>query len=523
MLLNIFIDLFTYLKYILSGDSANLIKMRELKALYKVFKPSKYRYITRDKKITNNFLQKIYLLFLSINDFKILLDTTIFSSDEKRAQIYLNHFIESFLSEDIRAKKEKFTKDMIWKKIMEAENVSKTVKGIEDEFIMYKSFLNKKNLPRLEEEYYLMYKLNSLATFNFELFFSKFDPYYTLPSQPNYAPVLGDEIIVDVEDLYFLITSLPKKVDLTNAFEKLYMKNEGDYKSLAKKSQQSVNKIFKMISDDLSPRILISLCKYIKEDIKYTISIQPKFFSILDRYRKDIETVFMRNKEFVLEKYSEKSLQQDVESLFNGKHLLNINGFTDTLKKAIETNNLDPISGIMALKITKTFIMEIYEKSIKDTMNTLILEAFFSEKEYQMEFSNVFFAANELRDIVSGCEELLSGSGKNSFSHLEILIKNYKMDNKVAENKITMQVDLINERIRHCNEKCANVLYKLANNVYNIIQDYKGQKAIYVTNIKAIKGSQNKEFINQLAKAYNDIAKYIKIIKNFIIVKSSVK
>ena len=46
MILNIFGDLSIYLKYLLSGDPTSIVKLKELKRLYKTFKPSKYHYIT---------------------------------------------------------------------------------------------------------------------------------------------------------------------------------------------------------------------------------------------------------------------------------------------------------------------------------------------------------------------------------------------------------------------------------------------------------------------------------------------
>jgi hypothetical protein len=519
----ILVGFFTYIKYLISGDTASLSKIKELKILFKTFKSSKYRYITKDKIITNLFLQKIYNLYSSIIEIKAILSTTLFSNDEAKSMIYLNHYIDSSLPEDVRSKKDRFTKENMWQRIMEAENATKTIKEIEDEFLSYKNILNKKNLPKVESEYFLLYRLNSLTTFNFELFFSKFDMDYMSPAQPVYSPISGDDVLNEIEDLYFLISSLPAKLDLTEAFEKLYMRNQGDYKMQAKKAQQAASKIYKIISDELSPQILLNLCRYITENTKLVIDVQQKYFSILDKYRAEVESRFMKNKDAVLEKYSEKSLQQDIHSLFNGKLLLKIESYSESLRQLIENNNFEQISGIQAIRITKTFVLEIYEKMIKDVINVLILEGFFAEKEQQTDFSNLFFSANELTEVVTECEEKLSGTGKYSFNTLELLLKNYKTSSKVGENKIKMQIESINEKIRSCNERCANVLYKLASNIYLILQDYKTQKPSYITNIKAVKGSQNKEFISLLANSYNNIAKYIKIIKNFIVVKNEKK
>jgi len=162
MQFNIFSDLFLYFKFLISGDTTNIIKYKELKSLYKSFRPAKYRYITKEKKITNLFLQRIYTFYSHINEFKPILDTTLFDQDEKKSQLYLNYFIESNLADDIKNKREKFTKDSMWKKMMESDNPTNTIKEIEDEFILYKNFLSKTNMPKIDKEYYFLYMLNQL-------------------------------------------------------------------------------------------------------------------------------------------------------------------------------------------------------------------------------------------------------------------------------------------------------------------------------------------------------------------------
>jgi len=314
---------------------------------------------------------------------------------------------------------------------------------------------------------------------------------------------------------------LPPKTDLTQAFIKL-IRNPEQSKSLSKKVQTGIDKIYKMITDELSAQIIINMCKYISENTKLKIKIESKELSILDKYKKEMENRFYKNKDYILEKYSEKSLQHDIKSLFQNITLSNINGVTDELSNLLEQNGIDPISGIQALKITKTFILEIYEMQIRDVLNSVIVEGFYIEKDFQNEFSNKFFSVNELKEYILGVEENLSNSPKNSFSYLNTMLKN--LNSKTAPsnmNKVIYLIEQLNEKIKYINEKCAAILYKIGADVYKIINDYKQQKPVYISNIKIIKGNQNKEFIQQLVNSYNDIAKYIKIIKNFITIDTT--
>lgn len=523
MIYSVFADLMFYIKCMVSGNQAALIKYKELSVLFNTFKSSKYKYILKDKKITNLFLQKVYGLYKSTSLLKSMFESSIFSTDDKKAAIFLNYFIDVNSPPEISSKKERFTKEAMWQKMVESENATKTMKTIEDEFNMYKNFFTKVRMPKFEQDYSLMYKLYQLSTFNFELFFSKFDHEFNPNSDvpPNHTPLHGEEILNDIKDLYFLITSLPPKTDLAGAFGKLFIRiNEENYKTYAKNCVTAVNNTYKIIQDELAQDKLITLARYISEDPKLKIPVEQKSFSILERYRKEVEERFVKSKELILQKYSEQSQIHEIKDLIKDKSLLHIEGYTEELVEALDKNNFDHIAGIQALKITKTFIFYNYEQTIKETINSFILEAFFNEKDYQTAFSNKFFAANEILEFFKNFEESLSGGGSNSLKQLFLMFSKNGVTNEL---KVKRMIEILNEKIEGCNKKCAEVFYAVGVKIYEILQDYKAPKPLKINNIKTIKGVQNKEFMNQLAACYNDIAKYIKIVKNFINVDTSAK
>lgn len=517
------IGFFTYIKYILTGNNSELEKIRLLNAIYKSFKSSKYKYIGKDKIITNLFLSKIYALYQSTLSYKQVLESTIFSSDEKRSQLFLHFIIESNLPKEIAAKKDKFTKEAIWQKIMDGENPHKTIKALESEFNMYKNYFSRYNMPKFESEYHALYKFYNLATFNFETFFSKFDSSYSKLSNaaPSYTPVNGSEILNDLKDVYFLIASLPQKIDTSNILSKLFERTtDSDAKVMTKNSINSINSIYKMALDDLSPDKIMNLCRFISEDIRLKINVEQKQVSILDKFRKETEDRFTKTKDVVLEKYSEQTLLQDIKALFKGQDLLKIKGYNEEVANSLDANNYTSIAGIQAFRITKTFIMVNYETNIKETVNTLILEGFFTEKEYQTQFSNIFFAINELKEHFLEQEEIIANSGSYSLRNLQMFLTKATSSN---DAKVIKTIETINEKIHSANKKVGELFYNFGNKIFEILQDYKSQKPVRITNIKTLKGMQNKEFIGRLVNCYNDIAKYIKIIKTYVVIDSAVK
>jgi len=295
---------------------------------------------------------------------------------------------------------------------------------------------------------------------------------------------------------------------------------DSDAKTMTKNAVNSINSIYKMALDDLSPDKIMNLCRFISEDIRLKINVEQKQASILDKFRKEIEDRFSKTKDIVLEKYSEQTLLQDIKALFKGQDLLKIKGYSEEISNSLDANNYVSIAGIQAFRITKTFIMVNYETNIKETVNTLILEGFFTEKEYQTQFSNIFFAINELKESFLEQEEIIANSGSYSLRNLQMFLTKATSSN---DAKVIKTIENINERIRGVNKKVGELFYNFGNKIFEILQDYKSQKPLRITNIKTLKGMQNKEFIGRLVNSYNDIAKYIKIIKTYVVINSDAK
>lgn len=514
MFFNMFVDFFTYLKFFFSGDAAGLMKYNELNSLYKTFKSSKYRFIQKNRIITQLFVQKIFNLYENLMILKPFLESSLFSSDETKSKLLLNHFIESYLNDSMKKKRESFLKDLMLQKVAESENSSNMMKAIEQEFNKFKNFFTRYNLPRLETDYYLLYKVHSLSTFNFSLFFSKFDPDFNpaAGTMPSYFPVTGQEVLSEIQDLYFLVSSLPPKQDMTSVLESLYLRTgSSEGKILAKRAQKAIDQIYKLINNELSPTILLTMVRYISEDPKIRISVEKKPISILDVYRKEMIERFNVNKKSVMESFSQQSLQKDIKALFGKSILLPINEFSDNLIQQLEQENAPMIVGIQGVRIAKTFIFEKYEKDIKQVINIIILEGFFSDKDYQKYVSEVFYATNELKDWFVGTEESISTSNSNSFKSLQLLVG--KKGNSV---RIERTVETLNGKIFGINKHSTETIFKLGKMLMTILQEYKSGKKEKIENLHTLKGGQNKQFINKMAQGYSDITKFIKLMKNFV-------
>ncbi len=506
-------NVFTYLQYLFSGNSGELVKLTELNNIFKMFKSSKYKYILKDKIITDLFLSKMVALSKELNALLVTFESTIFAREEAKANIYLGYLIDSYLPKEIADKKIRFTAEAMWEKVAETADFQKEMRNIEDDFNLYKSYFVKAKIPKFDQEYMLLYKLYNLSTFNFKSLFFAFDTKYSPKSglPPIYHPISGIDIIADLKDLYFLIASLPQKHDLTIAFNTIFSRqNEETARENSKMTINSINNVYKLISDELSLDKLLALCRYIEEDPKLKIQIEMKYVSILDKFKKEMVDRFNKNKELITRKYSVESQGKDIKELFKGASLMEIDGYRKEIAELISDRDLMPLNGIQAMRITKTFINNVIAGELKATINSLLIEGFFVEKEFQNDFSERFFNTLELVDSFKEFEDSITTSGQTSLKNLYSMLTL----SSSSESKLSRAIEGINDKIFHFNKKCLDVMYNFASKLFLILQDYQTSPPARISNIKTLKGQQNKEFMAVIISGYNDSVKYCKIMKN---------
>ena len=507
-------NVFDYLQNLLSGNTAELAKISELNNIFKMFKNSKYKYILKDRIITELFLS----ILISLNkELALLLHTfesTIFSREEAKSNVYLDYLISSYLPKEISDKKIKFTPEAMWEKVAESADFQKEMKSIEDEFNAYKNYFQKSSIPKFEQEYILLYNLYNLSTFDFKNIFVAFDAKYSQKSNvpPIYRQILGTNIVAELKDLYFLIASLPQKIDVSNSLTTIFSRqNEETAKETAKIVTNAINNIYKLISDDLSYEKILGLCRYIDENPKLKIQIDKKYTPILERFKKDITEKFNKNKETITRKYNAQSQGKDIKELFKGNPLLELEGYRKEVSELIAEKDLKPINGIQALRITKTFLNNFIAGELKDSINSLLIEGFFVEKDFQNDFSEKFFNTIELIESFKEFEEMITTSGQVSLKTLHSMLSL----SSNSDTKILRSIDSINDKILNYNRKCLDSVYAFASRLYAILQDYQTSIPSKISNIKTLKGQQNKEFMATIISGYNDSVKYCKIMKNF--------
>ena len=148
--------MFNFLDYIFAlfnKNSENAAKNKELKLILKKLIAKKCKYLAKDKILQQAFSNKIFSLYEQTLVLKDFFDKTLFHKDENRRKLFLYFYIDSFLSDELKKKKDSFDKNLIAKRLRESNTPQKTIELIEHDFMNFKKNYHRENMPEAEEEY----------------------------------------------------------------------------------------------------------------------------------------------------------------------------------------------------------------------------------------------------------------------------------------------------------------------------------------------------------------------------------
>ena len=408
-------------------------------------------------------------------------------------------------------------------KVLKSSSPEKEIQQIHE---LFQAFLKKFSTPDfadIDPEYKEIERLAALCKHDFEKTLTFFDPGFSLTRKnvkPSFTPTVGEQVLSDMLDLHFIIANLSLspgvEKNLTYLLEKLQQSQADSLKSELK---GVLTRMERLLSRRLPANILFTCIEAIKEDPFFNPPTDTEVKPFLDDYLRKMKTQYEKGRERLLREQREDSITQEVEALFGGADLLEIEGYTEHVAERVAAEGFSTFSAIKPLRILKSFTVAKFDKKIKDVMNKLLLDGYFENKPFQNNLTSVFYHCDEIAKSMQSFEEELMSEGQLSFHTIHNYLDDYAKGKPVGVS-INRLMETIDKKALKIIEDGSNHLYNLANYLLEIINDFKQSKPTFISNIKVISGTKNREFMTDLVNGYNDLVRFSKIIKNFTVLKS---
>jgi hypothetical protein len=169
---------------------------------------------------------------------------------------------------------------------------------------------------------------------------------------------------------------------------------------------------------------------------------------------------------------------------------------------------------VLPINYVKAFMTDKYQPYISKVVNELIISGIFINKGVLNDLSNSYYALNSLPHNITAFENSLDSEATTGKAIMRLLhsIKREKSAKKILAKTIS-NVNLKAKII--VSEQVVNIK-RMAQCVKNVLDDYKLDTPKIVSNMKKIRAGSNRQFIEELVKAYKDMFMLLKLLNNYV-------
>ncbi len=499
-----------------SGDPEALRLRRELRELHETVLSVKPAVWNKTSGLVLPGLAQSWFQFYQLSKpLYDLFSKTLANPDKRLETLSRQYLVEASLAGDIAERRFALSYESLKERL--AGQSSSYAATINLEFANLESDIRRQDTETVAKDILDLEKLKNLVTHSFHPFFKKFGYDLALLGQqnPHFSSIDGDNLLPDLLDLYYLIGDFEITPQMERGlFTLLERLNAEKAQENLHKMEKLLDRLRSLLRGPCSGYLTLTLIRILRQEPEFVPEIwKPKTDPIRD-YLEALAQRFNQDRDRVLRELAESSLETDIRTLFPQGHLLILENYTEETDKRLQDAGFSGLTLIKPLSLLKSFEVSVLAGGYLDQVKQIVLNGFFQDKDYATKFANTMYPLEKLKVRLEAFDKALESDGKITLTALEKYLE--KPQGSAVPQQI---IDKINRTASELLEAEVNHIASLTLRISEILQDYKNPQPLYVTNIKGLGGKNNRDIIQGLINGYNRSLQFLKIMKNFVVIR----
>ncbi len=484
-----------------------------------LIKPSIF--LANNRRITRVFAYKIHDLFLKLLWMKKLFDLTLNNAKEwqninlpKTLVEKLFEKIAGLQSEEIDSY---FSQEGLTRVIKQFDDPKLAMETIEKNLLNYLSSTNNALIEQINLLYTNMMYFKNLTEYDFIALFRRFDPSFEMGSAPTFNDIPGDALLSYLTGLEELLIYLDLKLNQSAIFLSLNKLASGiqtteDSDPLAEMEMepspdalqedtilQNLTSLSELLKEIMYKNYITLIIRMLKRNPTYQPSVLHHSYDLFQLYSETLKKRVLTTAKRIIKTHKQKDIEAHVHKIFSKLYWVGI--YTQSVSDDLNRYQYPTFQYTHYLAVIYSFISLHYKEIMKNSINILLLNGVFSEKNFHKQLADTFYAMDK---YIANFEEFnneLQANGVTGKKLLSFLNKkvSYHTENRKIVEKIIVS---INGRAK---DFCSQ-FYKLFNSFFQILtkvyKDIDAKPPKYVKNIRSIGGFKNLKFLQTIEKSH---------------------
>ena len=497
-------------------------ELREIRSKLKTVKPPIYK--SAGNLVLPGFASSVYELLFALQSAREALNRSVLSPDARLARHFRDLLVERRLTDGGRRFLDSCSYEALKARTASSADPDAELTAAEADFRLAMRELDEAPFRAADAELAEFERLVDLCRYDFGRLLSHFDSAAD-PDSPSYKPkfssVEGASLAGSLADFYSVAADMrvtPAAVaDLTAIMERLGGETAADAARRVTKAASLANKILGSV---LSPMTMLSLLRAVRSESTFKLPKIENPASAIAEYRQRRQRRWNEDRDRLLRELKESSLSADTAALF-GTHpsggVLNMTGYDDEINRRLQAEASLSLAWLTPLRLLKTFERRYLSQGLIEAARRLAVEGFFDNGVLRARITDAVEKLEKSGARIAAFEESVSGRNRVGAAALRAALDEAAKgrDRSDAVGRIAAAMDA---RAKELVEHDVKSLRELAESIYDVIGDFRKSTPELVTNIKTLAAAKDKSLIPTLANGYNATARFLKLMKAFLIV-----
>jgi len=502
-----------------------MLRMAELEV--KRVNPPIYR---SDGFVLPGFATIILQLYQQVLPLKKVLASTIASKDIRLYSKYSDLVLEHYFTNQQLDEKRKFTYENR-ARVLEAltgEQFDNEMKEQKKDFSGFMHSLEADAIFLADKKIERLLRFYDFLGFNFNKMFAKFDASFeasigkdVLNPNYNFVQVRGEDVLQDILDLNFLISSITIDDELIDAFILFNSLLTDEFRLNDITLESCFKEIPFILTNILHPDTLKNLIKVINQDPNFEDKIPTtKPQSHIAEYRQRQSDVFNGNTKKLTKIKQDRDISTLITATFEKELIINVSAYNDEVNTHIQSLSHLSFDWVRPLEVIKTFNIVHFEKAISLFLREVIVEGYFQNHNFQEALGVPYHYCENLSKKIAEFESKFEDKGSCSLTSLNGYLEAISRGSDFRK-QLARLVDDANNSARVLVQEAGQSYYELFKACEVVLQDSKKSVPTHITNIRALSMSiKNRESYAEFEHRMKKFESFIEIIRNYVVLEN---
>jgi hypothetical protein len=508
--------------------------IRDVEKKIAVIKPSLYN--SNSRRITGFFAHRIHDLNMKLllwrDIFKNTMDDEFQWEDPKNPKTVAEKLFERMVEFNSAEISNNFSVEGIKKAVEGIEDVRKAVDMLDKSLYTFVYGIEKPVIEQVNRYYTNLVYLKSLCEFDFTAFLRRFDPNYEAHKSPQFSDIPGDALVNYIKELEEAIFQMDLSIDnhkvlkemfqISQEFnkeEKYQAQTQSDPENLLPEGNAGKPEITTEISalqEDMKTlaynKVLSYIIQIIKKDPLYSPSFVHTKYDLFKLYVDILEKRIRLVARRTIKDNKIKKVEVYINKLFSNMQWVGI--YTANMAEALENEGYIGFTHPHQIAVIYSYLDKYYNTILKNTINILLLNGSFMEKNFQKLVSETFYNMDKFIERFEVFVDDMQADGSTGKRLTKQLARK---SSKIGENKNAIEKSIvhINGQAKDFYEEFSSLFSSVATIISRVFTDIESKPPKYIRNIRGIGGYQNSKFISSLQNGHNVMQMMQSIMNSF--------